>query len=69
MMASKKAVVPHWGAKELAAEKNDIGLNGSPTQVMKIFTPPPRPGGEALTGTPEEIARALVEKLKNLKVI
>lgn len=69
MMASKKAVIPHWGAKELAADKNDIGLNGSPTQVMKIFTPPPRPGGETLRGTPEEISRNLVEKLKNLKVI
>jgi len=70
MMASKKAVIPHWGVKELAADKDKIGLNGSPTQVMKIFTPPARPGGEKITGaTPDEIARNFISKLKEIKVI
>ncbi|MDI6757208.1 MAG: electron transfer flavoprotein subunit beta/FixA family protein [Endomicrobiia bacterium] len=69
MLASKKAVIPHWGAKELGADKDSIGLAGSPTQVMKIFSPPPRSGGETLSGTPDEMSRSLVEKLQNLKVI
>ncbi len=69
MLSSKKAQIPQWGAKELGADKNKIGLTGSPTQVMKIFSPPPRPGGEKLTGHVSEMSKTLVSKLKDLKVI
>lgn len=67
--AAKKAVIPHWGVKELGADRSKIGLTGSPTQVMKIFSPPPRPGGVKLEGTPDVVAKNLVEKLKDLKAI
>jgi len=39
------------------------------TVVSKIFTPPPRPGGEKLCGEPPESAKILVKKLKGLKII
>jgi len=69
MMASKKAQIPHWTAQEINAESTNIGLTGSPTQVMKIFTPPQRPGGEKLEGSPEEMAASLTDKLKQLQII
>lgn len=69
MMAAKKAVITKWSAADIAAEPSKIGLTGSPTQVMKIFSPPPRPGGEKLDGSPEKVAEALVEKLRKAQLI
>jgi electron transfer flavoprotein alpha/beta subunit len=37
--------------------------------VVKIFSPPPRGGGEILTGEAEEIVNKLIEKLKERKII
>ena len=64
-MAAKKAVIAKWGAAEIQAAKEKIGLEGSPTKVVRIFTPPPRQGGVMLKGEPEDVAQQLVEKLKD----
>lgn len=69
MMMSKKAQIPNWNAEHIKASKEDIGLAGSPTQVMKIFSPPPRPGGEKLEGSLEQVAGMLVSKLKTAQLI
>ena len=63
-MRAKKAEIVTWTAKDINAESSKIGLEGSPTKVVKIFTPPPRTGGRMLTGEPREIASELVEMLK-----
>jgi len=65
-MAARKAEIPVWGNKELAIDENQIGLTGSPTQVVKIFTPPPKEGGQILDGEPEEVATKLVEEIKDI---
>ena len=64
-MASKKAVIPTWKAADLQCDPKCLGLEGSPTKVVKVFTPPPRGGGEVLKGEPEEIIPPLVAKLKD----
>jgi electron transfer flavoprotein beta subunit len=69
MMAAKKAVITKWGAADIGAEPQKIGLTGSPTQVKRIFAPPSRPGGEKLEGSPESIAQSLVDKLKALQLV
>ncbi len=69
MMFSKKAQIPVWTQETIQADKNKIGLCGSPTQVMKIFYPPSRKGGEKLSGDSQEMAKQLVEKLKKLQII
>ena len=69
MMRARKAKIQIWNASDIACEKNRIGQPGSPTIVNRIFTPPPRKGGELLLGDPEEQARKLVEKLRQAKVI
>jgi electron transfer flavoprotein beta subunit len=69
-MNAKKAVISKWGAQDIEADKTKIGLGGSPTIVASSFTPPPRPGGLAIQGaTPEEKAKNLVAKLRELKLI
>ena len=64
-MRAKKAEIKKWEAKDLDVDPALIGLNGSPTKVVKIFTPPPRKGGQILRGEAKEVASKLVELLKN----
>ena len=63
-LAAKKAVVRKWTADDIQADKAKIGLEGSPTKVVRIFTPKPREGGEMLAGEAPEVAARLAEKLK-----
>lgn len=65
MMRSKQAKIIHWTHKDLDLDSQKIGLSGSPTQVIKIFTPPPRTGGVVLEGEAQEIAEKLEGLLKN----
>jgi electron transfer flavoprotein beta subunit len=65
MMRARSAKIIVWSQEDLNLDAQNIGLCGSPTQVVKIFTPPPRVGGQMLTGETQEIAEKLVELLKN----
>jgi len=64
-MKAKKAEVKVLTAKDIGADPAEIGLNGSPTKVIKIFTPPPRVGGQILQGEAEKVTSDLVELLKS----
>ena len=64
MMRAKQAKISHWAHQDLNLDSQKIGLAGSPTQVIKIFTPPPRTGGVMLGGETPEIVEKLVEALK-----
>lgn len=64
MMRSKSAQIVKWGNNELGIDPQNLGLLGSPTQVVKIFTPPQRPAGQMLSGEPHEMAEKLVEALR-----
>jgi electron transfer flavoprotein beta subunit len=66
---AKKAVIPAWGAQEIEAEDERIGLNGSATKVIKIFYPQRVRSGEMLQGSQEEQAESLINKLKEAKLI
>lgn len=69
MMFSKKAEIKKFTAKTIEADKTKLGINGSPTNVIKVFTPPPRKGGERIAGEPPEQAVKFVAKLKEAKII
>ncbi len=63
-MKASKIEIFTYSAKDINAESQNIGLEGSPTKVVKIFMPPKREGGQKLTGEPDEIASKLAELLK-----
>ncbi len=64
ILAAKKKQILFWNKETINADPDKIGLKGSPTQVMKIFYPPPRQGGQLITGADaKDIAKKLVEKL------
>lgn len=58
-----------WDHSAVALDPVNCGLNASPTQVFRSFTPPPKGKGEILTGTVEEVCASLVGKLKDKHVI
>jgi electron transfer flavoprotein beta subunit len=68
MRAAKKPLVV-WTAKDLAVEEDQIGLKGSPTRVLRLFSPQRTSHVEILPGKPEEAAATLVAKLRELKVL
>lgn len=68
-MAAKKADIPRWGVAELAVPEDRVGLLGSPTQVVKVMTPPCRSGGARHEGEPEELAERLFDTLKCMEVV
>lgn len=67
MMRAKQAKITVWSQKELNLDAQKIGLCGSPTQVVKIFTPPQRAGGQMLKGEVSEIVNQLAEILKGTR--
>ncbi len=63
-MAAKKAEIPVWKAEDLDVDSASLGLEGSPTWVDHIFSPPPRGGGKMFEGEPEDMVNAFIDKLK-----
>jgi electron transfer flavoprotein beta subunit len=58
-----------WGPKDIGAEETSIGLKGSPTQVQKTFTPRLDKKVEKLEGQPADIAKALMGRLKDRRLL
>ena len=68
-MRAKKAIIPRWTAADLGADEAKLGLKGSPTQVKKIFAPEGRSDRQMLSGTAEEQAAKILEKLTEIKCL
>jgi len=64
-LRAKKAEIKKLEAKDLDADPDLLGLKGSPTKVVKIFTPSPRKGGQILEGEVKDVSEKLVELLKS----
>ncbi len=62
-MKAKKAKITVFNAQEIGADSSCLGLIGSPTQVVRVFTPESKAGKEVLSGTVDEQVDQLVEKL------
>ena len=69
MKAARKAI-PVWTVNDLDVEHKRLGLKGSPTQVVRIFTPKQRTQGEIIY---KDTARAavleLLGKLSDAKLV
>jgi electron transfer flavoprotein beta subunit len=70
-LMAEDAPVALWDNKEMALATETIGLNGSPTQVRRIFSPE-RAKGEIIgdgANSPEEAAGLLLDKLIETDII
>ena len=68
MKAHDDSKITHYDANDLNADKSKIGLNGSNTEVWKIFAPERKGDHIILKGTLEEIALKLCQNLKKDKI-
>lgn len=64
-----KTEIPTWTIEDLPVDKAKCGLEGSPTEVIRVFTPEPRGGGEILEGELTETIPLLIDQLMEAKVI
>ncbi len=62
-MRAKKAEITTFAAADVSVSDERIGLGGTPTQVIKIFSPPKPQGGLVFDGPVEESVPLLIEKL------
>ncbi len=62
-LRARKQNISVWTHKDLGLEEEKVGLRGSPTQVVRIFTPPPREKGLVFEGEPQECVEELVKHL------
>ncbi|MDD1777071.1 MAG: electron transfer flavoprotein subunit beta/FixA family protein [Candidatus Helarchaeota archaeon] len=68
-LALKKPITK-WGAQDLDnIDKSKIGMDGSPTAVIKVETPTIQKNTVFLKGSPSQIASVLIQKLKERYLI
>jgi electron transfer flavoprotein beta subunit len=69
-MKAHKKQIPTWSAADIGAPEDLVGLNGSPTQVKRVFAPERKGQGEMLQGdTEEDVCLLLIEKLSETKIV
>ena len=68
MKAYEKATVTYLDSNALNADKSKIGLNGSMTEVRKIFIPKRKVNPIMLEGSTEEVVQKLCQHLKEDKI-
>ncbi|NPV43854.1 MAG: electron transfer flavoprotein subunit beta/FixA family protein [Firmicutes bacterium] len=62
-LKAKKVEIPLWDTQKINAEEDKIGLKGSPTRVVKIFTPKLTREGEKVIVKDEETLCQAVDKI------
>ncbi len=69
ILRSKSAKIPTWSVQDLGVDPHKVGLAGSSTQVIKIFTPQRDQKAEMLQGEPDVQVSCLISKLKESRFI
>ncbi len=64
MMKAKRVEIPHMDIEALELPTSEVGLDGSPTKVVKIFSPKREHTGRILEGEKDEIAKELISELR-----
>jgi electron transfer flavoprotein beta subunit len=67
-MRAQKADIPVWGLADLNLDPNQVGLTGSFTQVVRVFSPQQRSDRIMLGGSVDQQAEQLCRYLKEAKV-
>lgn len=69
IMRASQLGVERWTARDLGLGDEAVGLKGSPTQMLNVFTPPSGRKGEMLQGTPNEVAARLIDRLRTERLV
>ena len=69
-MKANRTQIPEYSMEDIGLDPSEVGIKGSPTFVSKAYRPEQREAGEMIqASSPQEAASALIEKLKNDKVL
>lgn len=68
-MQARRCPVERWGAGDIDGDAAQFGLDGSPTRVVKVFTPPVRGACVVWQGEPQKTAAKLIEALRREALI
>jgi electron transfer flavoprotein beta subunit len=68
ILLAKEKKVNVWGCEDIGADRDRVGVTGSPTCILNIFTPEFRRAKIILKGKPQEVSKELIEKLIKLGV-
>jgi electron transfer flavoprotein beta subunit len=68
MKKARSALIPVWKAQDIDADEAQIGQNGSPTWVEKIFSPEQKTGGDVFRGEADECAARITDLLLDMKL-
>ena len=69
VMKARKKEIPTLTAEQIGADTGRCGLNGSPTNVVRVFAPQRHSHGEKLEGEAAEQVASLIAKLREKMVI
>jgi len=70
VLAARKMDIRIMTAEQVQADPAGLGLDGSPTRVVKINPPPPRSSKTVvIEGAPEESAKRIVHELRTLSIL
>lgn len=69
IIEARKREITHWGINELCVSDDSVGLKGSPTIVSNMASIELKREVEIITGTREEKAERLIQKLAEAGVI
>ncbi len=58
-----------WDLSRIKADPRCVGDNGSATWVKRLYPPPDKKKGEMVTGTPQELAHRIYQKLIERNII
>ena len=68
-MRAKSIDIPVWSLSDLKMSEDQVGLSGSATQVIKMFTPKRSGAREMLEGSAKDQASLLLDKLCDLELV
>ncbi|MFH1219927.1 MAG: electron transfer flavoprotein subunit beta/FixA family protein [Candidatus Eisenbacteria bacterium] len=66
---ARELQIVSWSAADLGLDPSLVGLKGSPTQMLNVFTQAQGRKGETLSGSAAEMTGTLIEKLRADKAI
>jgi electron transfer flavoprotein beta subunit len=69
ILEAKNKEITVWGAADVGAIAENIGLSGSPTQVIGVCKSEIRRENEIFEGPPEEIVKKALARLSKLQAI
>lgn len=67
--AYKENKITRMSTADIMVEEDKIGLDGSPTKVKRVFSPPRREKGLIIEGTPKEVSEKIIDNLRDKGII